>query len=300
LNDENPIDVVEFPEIRADGFFVPSLVRQPRRIVRLHTAWIFIDKVNSIKPTAQKRLMYWLEQQSILAAHCISSPSYAMLYLTQNWIASIAKKRYRKVIANPVDSRTFLPSVRRSDPPEIVFIGRPERRKGFETIIRALPEILQSDPKAIFRFFANPKHEIDRQPVQAWVRAQLPETLNDRVLFTPVERSQLPAILAGASLCVMPSLWENFPYAVLEAMACGLPIVASRTGGLPELLEQDVSGLLVPAQDPPALAEAVLQILKNPDLARNMGAAARSRVEKCFSREAIVPEMLRLYQELTG
>lgn len=299
LSKLKPIQLVEYPEARADGFFVSILLKQSKRIARLHTAWIFIDQMNKISATAPKKLTYWLEKQSILKADCITSPSQAILHKTEDWIPAL-KQYNRAVIPNPVDSLAFLPEAEKNDPPEIVFIGRMERHKGLETIMQALPEILYTDKSVIFRFLSNPRVEIDGDIAQTWVQRRLSESLHHRVLFGTVERNRLPDVLARASLCVMPSIWENFPYAVLEAMACGLPVVATRAGGLPELVEENVTGLLIPPQDPSALAQAVLQLLKNTTSAKNMGSAARTRIERHFSHAAVLPEMLKLYQRVAG
>jgi glycosyltransferase involved in cell wall biosynthesis len=181
---------------------------------------------------------------------------------------------------------------------QIVFIGRPERRKGLETIVQALPGILESRPQTIFRFISNPITEFDSQPVQRWILERLPENLHSRVLFGAVQRSQLPQLIAQARLAVMPSLWENFPYAVLEAMSCGLPVIASNTGGLPEIVENEVTGLLVPPQDPQALVHAIHRLLDDEILRNRLGVAARAKVEMQYSLAAVLPKMLDLYQHV--
>ncbi len=101
----------------------------------------------------------------------------------------------------------------------------------------------------------------------------------------------LPAFDAYA----LTSVKEGFPYAILEAMAAGLPIVASRIGGVPEMIEHESSGLLVPAKQVPAAAQALQRLLDDPALAARLGSAARQRVASEFSLERMVRETMACY-----
>lgn len=103
------------------------------------------------------------------------------------------------------------------------------------------------------------------------------------------DRSELVRYLSAADVYVMPSRSEGFPVAAVEAMACGLPLVASQGAGLEDILEagEASGGVLVPREDPAALAEALHRLLDNPDWAQELGSRARCRVERSFSIEAV-------------
>lgn len=107
-------------------------------------------------------------------------------------------------------------------------------------------------------------------------------------------RSDVPDLLAAADFFVLPSRMEGLPLAVLEAMSHGLPIVTTRIGGNPEVVTDGEHGLLVPIEDPDALAAALVRIAENPDLRRTLGEAGRKRVEKEFT----FVEMTRKYQAI--
>ena len=104
-------------------------------------------------------------------------------------------------------------------------------------------------------------------------------------------RADVAELLRALDLFVLPSLEESLPIALLEAMATGLPLVASAVGGIPEAVEDGVSGLLVPRGDPGALADAVASLLAIPGRAAALGAAARARAVARYSEAAVVPRV---------
>ncbi|MFZ0745164.1 MAG: glycosyltransferase family 4 protein [Terracidiphilus sp.] len=106
--------------------------------------------------------------------------------------------------------------------------------------------------------------------------------------------------LQAADINVLPTYYEGLPLTVLEAMASALPTVASNVGGIPELVEDGVSGRLVPPGEPESLADALSMLLSQPELRKRMGRAAYSRVSRCFSLDQQVRNTERLYLELCG
>ncbi len=102
-------------------------------------------------------------------------------------------------------------------------------------------------------------------------------------------------MLAEADIFVLPSRSEAFPNAVMEAMASGLPIVATAVGGVPELIADGETGRLVPAGSTTALAQALIDMLDQPAQAAELGRAARRRIEQKFSFDRMVDQFARLY-----
>jgi sugar transferase (PEP-CTERM/EpsH1 system associated) len=111
-------------------------------------------------------------------------------------------------------------------------------------------------------------------------------------------RSDVAEILAACDVFVLPSLWEGMPNVVLEAMAVGLPVVATQVGGVPEIVLDGETGLLVPPGDSETLAQALIRLLRDPDLRSRMGRAGRRRVEQHFSANQLVLETEALYEAL--
>jgi glycosyltransferase involved in cell wall biosynthesis len=111
-------------------------------------------------------------------------------------------------------------------------------------------------------------------------------------------RSDVPRILQALDIYAQPSLTEGLPLAVVEAAAAGLPIVASDVGGIPEIIEHGVNGLLVPPGDAQALADAIQQLIDDPQRARQLGEAARRTAFERFSAEAMAAAYMELYERL--
>jgi glycosyltransferase involved in cell wall biosynthesis len=121
--------------------------------------------------------------------------------------------------------------------------------------------------------------------------------LTRRVIFTGF-RTDVPDLLPEAAISVLPSLSEGLSNSLLESMASGVPVIAARVGGNPEIIEHDVSGLLVPPRDSVALADAIGSLLEDRELAARFGEAGRRRVADVFSMERSVGEVERLYERL--
>ena len=121
----------------------------------------------------------------------------------------------------------------------------------------------------------------------------------DRVLLVG-ERGDIPEILAASDVFVLPSRWEGLPLTVIEAMMAGLPVVASRVGGVPELVEEGVTGFLVPSGDLQALARALQRLVEDDELRRSMGEAGRRRALERFTLARMLRETQAVYEEVVG
>jgi len=123
--------------------------------------------------------------------------------------------------------------------------------------------------------------------------------IQQRVIFTGW-RHDLPRIYADLDLLVVSSNNEGTPVSAIEAMASGCPVVATQVGGLPNVIENGETGYLVPAQQPQALAAAMLKLISNPQKAAQMGRAAQLSVKDKFSINRLISETESLYQDLVA
>jgi glycosyltransferase involved in cell wall biosynthesis len=210
------------------------------------------------------------------------------------------------VIPNGTDCQRFhLPgdggAVRREwgIPSGVAVVGvlaRLMRIKGQEVFLRAAALIASKDPHVRFVIVGdnifNPEYKAELKQLAGRLG------LEDRVVFTGF-RTDVPDLLAALSVAVSPSLGlEGMSNSILEAMAAGVPVVATRVGGTPEIVEDGVSGLLVSPGDPEALAAAISRLLQDKTLAKQLGETARRRVFGRYSLEQAVASTERLYDDL--
>ena len=210
-------------------------------------------------------------------------------------------RRAIAVIRNGVDVERFAPrppdeALRSSlglppRAPLVVAVSRLNPMKGIDDLLKAAALLEGRFDEARFVIVGDGASRRDLEE-QARLLG-----LAGRVLFTGT-RLDVAAILSQAAVSVAPSLSEGLSNVVLESMAAGVPVVATRVGGTPELLEDGVTGLLVPPCDAPALAGAIGRLLGDAALARRLGEAARARAVDRFSMEHMVRQTEGLYRAL--
>jgi glycosyltransferase involved in cell wall biosynthesis len=183
-----------------------------------------------------------------------------------------------------------------ADTPLVAVVSRLTRMKGLEQFIEAAAMVSRRVPAARFLVVGyTPPDEVAYLDQLKSLAGRL--HIADRVIFTGL-RSDVPALLASVAVAAMPSLNEALSNALLEAMAAGAPVVATRVGGTPEALVDGKAGLLVPPGDVPALAAAITRLLETPLLGARFGRAARQVIEDRFSIARMAMNTQLLYREL--
>jgi len=187
----------------------------------------------------------------------------------------------------------------------LLFVGRLDPVKGLNVLLEALcilvrQLVTQEPPNICLAVIGGDAESAEALRENAFCLDEVKERygLKELVAFLG-SRAQdtLPYYYSAADVCVMPSLYESFGLVALEAMACGTPVVASRVGGLPYLVQDGVTGLLVPDNDPPALADRLQRILHEPGLAASLGEQAR-QVAQGYSWQRVADRHIELYGEL--
>lgn len=190
-----------------------------------------------------------------------------------------------RVVHNGVDTERFHPRATSSaqappatEAPHVLFVGRITLMKGIGILIDAAPKVIEAVPEVRFQLVGQPPPGFGE-----WLRT-FPRDLQRRfefLGFVPVE--QLPNLYSDATVVALPSLADSFPFSVLEAMAAGAPIVASRVGGIPEAIRHEEEGLLVDVGSSSGLAEAIIGLLRDPGKRRRLSANARERARTEFT-----------------
>jgi glycosyltransferase involved in cell wall biosynthesis len=209
------------------------------------------------------------------------------------------------VIHNGIDTESFLPKTeeaklqikKRFHVPVnrmvIACIANLRQPKGHADLIKALSRLKQTREDVLLVLVGD-------GPLRPTLEKLVKQLgLTENVLFMGfLGHDKIPEILAIVDVFVLPSLVEGLPTAVVEAMAAACPVVVTRVGGTPEVVNDGETGFLVDPGDPATLAERIAQLLSDGDLRRKMGEAARKRVEEKFSLENMVRQYEALYKEV--
>jgi glycosyltransferase involved in cell wall biosynthesis len=162
-------------------------------------------------------------------------------------------------------------------PGYLLFVGRLRIRKGVEVLLEALRELRRRNPAAVLRIAGDGEHRgrLERKAAELGLGPAV-DFLGSR------DAAGVRTLLRGAAALVVPSTYEGMPLVILEAMEAGVPVVASRVSGIPEVVMDGETGWLVPPEDPEALTRALEEALADPEEARRRGAAGRARVEERY------------------
>jgi glycosyltransferase involved in cell wall biosynthesis len=206
------------------------------------------------------------------------------------------------VVPCGVDTSVFTPdgpAARRSARPRLLALGRLVERKGVATVIAALARL----PDAELIVAGGPdRHDLDtNDDYRLLCEAACLHGVAERVTFTgSVARADVPALIRSADVVVAAPWYEPFGIVALEAMACGVPVVASAVGGLADSVVDQQTGWLVPARDPAALAGALGQLLADPAKRAALGAAGVERARRRYSWRRVAAQTEAVYRRLTA
>jgi len=170
-------------------------------------------------------------------------------------------------------------------------IGALTREKGHQYLLRAALKVIRIYPEAIFLLVGD---GIERPGLEKTASSL---GIKDSVIFAGM-RKDVPEILSILNVFVLPSLNEGLPMALLEAQAAQIPVVATSVGAIPDVLENGVTGMLIPPKDPQAIAEAIIMILSDKKLASGIAQKGFERVRDNFSSEKMASKYLSIYREL--
>lgn len=172
----------------------------------------------------------------------------------------------------------------------VITVARLIAQKGHRVLLNAIPQILAEQPHTHFLWVGEGRLRagLEREAAAAG--------LSDRIIFAG-SRDDVPDLLAAADAFVLPSEFEGLPLALIEAMAAGLPVVATRVPGTTEVITND-AGQLVPPRDPAALATGVVTVLRDPDQSRAMAERGRVLAERDFSARRMADEVYAIYRSV--
>lgn len=244
----------------------------------------------------QSRLVQWFVRRVTCLCHGVVVISHewkrlqevvpaCQIYYLPN---AIDLPSYRNVGQKKILSKTIKSRL------HILYLGHLGKEKGSFDLISAAKIVLEQGHEVVFELVGQEQvvGDIERLNTQI-ANAGLEQFIHIQPAVPYKKKIEL---LRSADIFVYPSYHEGLPMAVMEAMACGLPIVATQVGGLPDLVCPGINGILVPAGQPSQLANAILQLLGDPQMRRSMQIKSFQLAQEYFDVEKLVPRLLDIYQ----
>jgi len=294
LRHEN-IDIIEAPESLAQAFIVFSKRKNIPSITRLHTPSFFVRELNDT-PSFDKYDDF--ERRQALASWGVTSPTKAL--------ANIVKNRWGiekiEVIPNFFDFGAYSADISAYNKffhgkEYILFYGRLEIRKGVHILAKALGGVFRKYPNITVGFIGRDMSWEKFGSMREYIQ-NLQKDFSERLIFVDsLPHNSLYPIIQHSKLVVFPSLWENFPYACLEAMRFGKTILATYGSGYNEIITDGVSGYMVEANNHEKLEKKIIELLREP--AAPVGENAK-KTAKNFRTELVASSILKYYKKVSS
>jgi len=315
LNEESGFDIIHANLPLVPSFAIPK--DSAKAIVcAVHSTWkgeaIVTKKDNPKELNPNEKAM--LRFNSILRSYekklmnrsdaLIAVSKYTVNELTD--LYGITKEKIH-VIYNGVDIQKFKPRPNKTElrhqfdlePNKkiVLFVGRLYHRKGLETLLRSIPPVLKEFSNVTFAISGTGFKEKEQS------LRNLAKELNIKnyvkfLGYVPDEK--LPELYSASDIFVLPAIYENFPFAILEAQSTALPVISTNVGGIPEFLENGKNGFVIEPGNEQELTQKLLTLLKNAELAKKMGDLGRELIVQNLSWKIITNQVVDLYHKLLG
>lgn len=297
---QGPFDVVEMPNWGAEGVCYSLHPRAPL-VIRLSTP---LAQVSLLKEGRSNRpglrLACFLEAVPARRASCVIANS--------RFIGQYCIKLYSIPGARPAVIPHGIP-VPDSPPPggeasekavTVLYVGRLEKRKGIDRLLHAIPKVIRDTPFCRFVIAGDdmgeaPQGKSYRDYFDSFASSAARESTT---FLGHVEERELPQLYADCDIFAAPSQSESFGFIYLEAMAHAKPVVAFHTGGVPEVVAHDETGILVELDDISALAHALGRLIQDKELRQKMGRCGFERVRESFPTKRMVAETVACYRRV--
>ena len=297
LHRKEGLDIVDIPEY---GGLASRYTagRLPPCAVTFHTPSALVDSLNNSSPSRLRCSMYRLEQEGVVRAAGFKVPSMAL----RNRVCNLYRlsEATVPVIRNPFDFSGKHSGYSRQQEKrfDILFSGRLEYRKGAEIILHSIRELLALGPEVTVTLAGETEIGGSCDYRHAIEQLLVPGE-RERVWFPgPLSAGKLQALYANSSMLLLPSLFENCPYVLIEAMAAGLPVVASDSGGTGEIVTHEKNGLLFPPNDRPRLLSLIRSLYSDRDRAARLGEAAARSVRHQFDPDSVINATVNFYRSV--
>jgi hypothetical protein len=294
---QHKLDIFEFPNWEGYGL-LPALHGRVPVVVRLHTSAAEAIQIDHVTMRRWDRWTIrrenWLTSRAAAVVTHTDAHRRAMVQET-----GLTLDRIRLIPHGIEVYPEFVRPERAPGPPTVVSVGRLEHRKGTVELLQAVPLVLQQVPDARFVLIgADRPHAPGGRTHADYLNQDFPPHVRAAVTLTGrLPQPDVDRWLQTADLFVTPSRYESFGLVFLEAMRWGTPVIGTVAGGIPEVVEHGTTGLLVPPENPGALAAAIIQLLTSHGAREAFGASGRRRAETEFAASIMAKRMAAFYEE---
>ncbi|WP_319423245.1 glycosyltransferase family 4 protein [Pleurocapsa sp. FMAR1] len=296
-------------------------------IIHIHNHSQFVPIVRKYNPNAKIVLHLHCEWVNRLSQEAIAKrlAKLDLIISCSDYITNKIATRFPeyagicRTVNNGVDADYFVPAATRpqnsQDAPQMLFVGRISPEKGVHDLIDAFIEVTATYPDAVLTIIGphiivakemlfDLQHEPEVQALEPYygvnyleyIKSKIPPHLSDQIIFAgSLPQEQVLPYYQQADVVINPSLSEAFGMSLVEAMATQTPVVATKIGGMTEIVNDGVTGLLSDPGDIQALANAITAIISEPETARKMGEAGRERVLQYYTWEQIAKSLVFNY-----
>jgi glycosyltransferase involved in cell wall biosynthesis len=298
LMDAVGIQIVEAPLWDAEGF-VFSLVNPIPLVIRLETPLFKVAEIQGWHITKDLKLVNWMEGETVKRADKAIAISNNIGTVISTHHAIVKEKIELCPLGIEIPEEGLLLRERKEDGFNILFVGRLEKRKGVETLFKAIPMVLKEVPDTHFYIVGKDTYLAPSGgSYKDYLLDNLDKHYHKYVEFIGyVDDTELKNYYRTCDLFVAPSLYESFGLIYLEAMAWGKPVIGCDVGGIPEIIEDGITGILIPPDNATALAEAIIK-LKEEELRAKIGEKGRKKVENDFSMIKMAENTYNIYRDV--
>ena len=199
------------------------------------------------------------------------------------------------ILPNAIDTAKFRPNKKMKTDNLILSVGRIIPQKGLDVLLKAL---FQLEPPTQVAIVGPISDKLFFSEIQRLVQKVNETTVHKVSYLGPLSGNALVELYQKAAIFAAPARTDHFPIANLEALACGTPVIATPTGAVPDVIEDRRNGLMIPSDEPTALASALTTLLENKKLSESYGRKGKEIVEEYFSWNVVVEKVIRIYNQL--
>lgn len=291
------LDIVEFANWEGLALWY-QLSKSTPVVIRLSTSSKETQEIEALNPS--RRLLWDVKREHTQAKRADLLVTHSKAHQARMSDELRVAAGEIRIVPHGVSVPNEYSCVRFNSRLSVVFLGRLELRKGTLELLKAIPQVLQAYPTAEFTFIGTDRNQCPGNRTHAqWASEELSgDVLRSLRFLGSLPQSDVDRHLKNADVFIAPSRYESFGLVFPEAMRWGTPVIGTRCGGIPEIIEDGKSGLLVPPERPDEIAKALCRLLGDEALRHKLGEGGRRRIESHFSISRMAERVEAMYSEV--